>query len=67
MADVVVGEAAGDEGDGVAVADVRQELVAEPLALGGAAHQAGHVDEVDPRGDDLLRLGDRPQRRGAAT
>ena len=58
----VVLEAAGDEGDGVAVADVGQELVAQALALGGAAHQAGDVDEVDPRRDDLLRLGDPRQR-----
>ena len=35
-----------------------EELVAQPLALGGAAHQAGDVDEVEPRRDDLLRLGE---------
>jgi hypothetical protein len=54
VGDVVVEEAAGDEGHGVAVADVGQELVAQALALGRAAHQAGDVDEVDPRRDDLL-------------
>ena len=38
--DVVVLEAAHHVGDGVDLADVGQELVAEALALGGAAHQA---------------------------
>ena len=36
-----------------------EELVAEPLALGGAAHQAGDVDEGQPRRDDLGRLRER--------
>ena len=44
--DVVVLEAAHDVGDGVGLADVGEELVAEALALGGAAHEAGDVDEV---------------------
>ena len=61
VGDVVVDEAAGDEGHGVAVADVGQELVAQALALGRAAHQAGDVDEVDPRRDDLLGRDDRGQ------
>ena len=38
-------EAAQHVGHRVHLADVGQELVAEPLALGGAAHQAGDVDE----------------------
>ena len=45
MGDVAVLEAAHHMGDGVAFADVGEELVAEPLALRGAAHQAGDVDE----------------------
>ena len=57
--DVVVLEAAQHVGDGVDLADVRQELVAEAFALGGAAHQARDVDEGEPRRDDLARLGDR--------
>ena len=43
-------------------ADVGEKLIAEPLALGGAAHQAGDVDEGEPRRDDLLRAGDLGQR-----
>ncbi|MNT20301.1 hypothetical protein D3C72_1556070 [compost metagenome] len=58
VGDVVIDEAARDKGHGVAVADVGQELVAQALALGRAAHQTGHVDEGDPRGDDFLRPGD---------
>ena len=50
--DVVVLEAADDVRDRVGLADVREELVAEALALGCAAHEAGDVDEVDRRGDD---------------
>ncbi len=49
-------------GDGVAFADVGEELVAEPLALRGAAHQAGDVDEGQAGRDDLLRAGDRGER-----
>ena len=58
VGDVVVLEAAHHVGDGVAFADVGQELVAEALALGRAAHEAGDVDEGDPRRDDLLRARD---------
>ena len=61
--DVAVLEAAHDMGDRVAFADVGEELVAQPLALRGAAHQAGDVDEVEAGRDDLLRAGDRGQRR----
>ena len=59
MGHVVVLEAAQHVGDGVDLADVAEELVAEPFALGGAAHQPGDVDEGEPRRDDLRRLGDR--------
>ena len=62
MGDVRVLEAAHDMGDGVAFADVGEELVAEALALGGAAHQAGDVDEGQPRRDDLGRAADAGER-----
>ena len=51
-------EAAQHVDDGVDLADVAEELVAEPFARGGAAHQAGDVDELELRRDDLRRLGD---------
>ena len=54
---VVVLEAAQHIGDGIDFADVGQKLVAEALALGGAAHQAGDVDKGKPRWDDLPGLG----------
>jgi hypothetical protein len=44
--------------NGVHLADVAQELVAEALALAGALHQAGDVDEPQLGRDDLGRLGD---------
>ena len=37
--------------DGVAGLDVGEEGVAEPLALGGALHQARDVRHVEERGD----------------
>ncbi len=43
--------------DGVDLADVGEELVAEPFALAGAAHQAGDVDEAELGRHDLRRLG----------
>ena len=58
MGDVAVLEAAHDMRDRVAFVDVGEKLVAEPLALGGAAHQAGDVDEGQPRRDDLFGVGD---------
>ena len=58
MGDVVILETAHDMGDGVAFADVCEELVAEPLTLRGAAHEAGDIDEGEPRRDDFLGMGD---------
>ena len=52
-------------GDRVAFADVGEKLVAEALALRGAAHQAGDVDEGQPRRNDLLGAGDPGERRQA--
>jgi hypothetical protein len=56
--DVVVLEAAHHVGDGVGLADVGQELVAQALALAGAGDQAGDVDELHGRGDLALGLHD---------
>ena len=46
MHHVGVVEAAHDMGDGVGLADVREELVAEPFALGRASDQPGDVHEL---------------------
>jgi hypothetical protein len=54
--DVRVLEAADHVEDRVDLADVGEELVAEPLALARAAHDARDVDDADHRGDDLLAL-----------
>ena len=59
--DVVVLEAAHDIGDGVDLADVAEELVAEALAFRGAAHEAGNVDECQTRGQDLRGFTDHRQ------
>ena len=53
MGDVAALEAAQHMDDRVDLADVAEELVAEALALRGAAHQPGNVDEFE-LGLDLL-------------
>ena len=47
--DVRVLEAADHLHDGVHLADVREELVAEAFALARALHEAGDVHELDGR------------------
>ena len=74
VGDVVVGEAAHHVGDGVGLADVGEEPVAQALALGRARHQPGDVDELhgarnhaggfDDLGDAVeARIGDRHHAR----
>ena len=67
---VGVFEAAHHVDDGVGFADVREELVAQALALAGAGHQAGDVDEFDGGRQDALGLddlGQLVQGRGSGT
>ena len=56
--DVVVLEAADDMEDRVALADVREELVSEALALRRALDESGDVGELHRRADYLLRVDD---------
>ena len=56
--DVAVPKAAHHVGDGMGLANVGQELVAEPLALGGAGDQAGDIDEFHGGGHHLGGLDD---------
>ena len=63
--DVGILEAAHDVDDRVHLADVREELVAEALALAGAGDEAGDVHELDRRGDDDPGLRDLLQDREA--
>ena len=53
---VAVVEAAEHMQDGVALADVGQELVAKAFAPAGSAHQAGNVHDVHRGGDGTLGL-----------
>ena len=64
--DVRILEAAHHLDDGVDLADVGEELVAEPLALARALHQAGDVHELDGGRDDDVGLGDALQHVRAA-
>ena len=52
--DVAVLEGAHDLADRVGLADVGEELVAQALPLGGAAHDPRDVDERHRGGQDLL-------------
>ena len=61
MNDVVVVKAAHDLHDGVALADVGQELVAQALARGRALDQAGNVDKLDRRRHGGAGLGQAAQ------
>ena len=58
MDHVSVVEAAQDVEDGVTLADVCEELVAEAFALAGTPDKARDVDYVDCSGDCALRLAD---------
>ena len=51
-------EAAHHMRDGVDLADVAEELVAEPLAFRGALHQPRDIHEGEPRRHDLGRFGE---------
>jgi len=46
MGHIRVLEGAAQVKDGIAGADVRQEVVAQTLTLGGSLHQAGNVHDV---------------------
>src|SRR5467141_1787225 len=65
MDDVAALEAAHYVRDRVHFADVRQELIAESLALRGAGDQTCDVDKLDRGRHDLLGLRDRGQLRQA--
>ena len=54
MDDVGVVEGADDLGDGVGLADIREELVTQTFTLGCAANDTGDIDEGDSRGQDAL-------------
>ena len=58
MGDIVVLEAAQHMGDGIDLADIGQEPVAQSLALRGAAHQPGEIDEGQPGRDGPARAAD---------
>ena len=60
--DVVVHEAAHEMRDRMRLANVREELVAEPLALRRAFDEARDVDELDDGRHDLLGFHDLRQR-----
>ena len=54
--DAVVVEAAEHVDDGVALAYVGQELVAQPFALAGAFDEACNIDDVADGGHDASRV-----------
>ena len=62
MGDVAILEAAQHLQHRVDLADRPQELVAQPFALGGTAHQPGNVLDLELRRHDLGRLADLRQR-----
>ena len=57
--DVLVLEAAHHMGDGIGLADIGEELVAQAFTLRGAGDEAGDVDELHGGRNHPLRLDDR--------
>jgi hypothetical protein len=47
--------------DGINLADVAEELVAQTFAFAGTAHQAGNIDKAELGRDNLGRAGNRRQ------
>ncbi len=58
MGDVGILKTSHHMRDRIDLADGGEELVAEAFALGGAADEAGDIDEGQPRRDDLRGFGD---------
>ena len=58
VCDVIVLEAAQHVSDCINLADMRQELVTEALALGCTAHQTGDIDEGQPGRNGFRALTD---------
>ena len=54
--DVIVFEAAQHVDDGVALADVSQELIAQAFSLAGTLHKAGNVYNVAHSGHNATRM-----------
>ena len=59
---VRIAEEAHHLGDGIGLADVREELVAQALPLARSGHQTGDVHELHRGGHDLRRMVDFGQR-----
>jgi len=59
---IIVFKTAHHMSDRVGFADVAQELIAQPFALGRARHQTGDVDELHRGRNNFLRFDDRRQR-----
>ncbi len=55
MRDIGIDEAADNVQDRIDLADMGEELVAEPFAGRGAADDAGDIDDPHGRGDNFLR------------
>ena len=56
--DVRIAEVADNLADSIGLANVRQELVAQPLAFARALDKAGDVDEFDSGRDNTARMDD---------
>ena len=62
MRDVGILEAAHHMCDGIDLADIGEELIAEPLAFRGTAYQPRDIHEGQPGRDDLGRFGELGER-----
>ena len=53
---VAIVEAAEHVDDGIGLADISQELIAQAFALGCALHEARNIDNLHRGGDDAARM-----------
>ena len=59
MGDLVVFETAHHVRDGVDLANIAEELIAQPLPFGGAANETRNIDKCQPRRHDRRRFRER--------
>ena len=61
MGNVITFKAPKYMSDGINFANIRQELIAQAFAFGGAANQACNIDKAHSSGNDLRRAGNMGQ------
>ncbi len=56
VSDIVIVETTEHVEDGISLTDIREELVAETLTLGGTLHKTGYIHDLDSGGHHTARV-----------